>query len=50
MNMLPNISRSKVNQEMKPGQLIKHNRTFFFSKEKKRGTQTSPKIFQESLI
>ena len=55
MNMLPNISRSKVNQAMKPGQLIKHNRIFFFQKKKKkkkkkRGTQTSPKIFQESLI
>ena len=54
MNMLPNISRSKVNQAMKPGQLIKHNRIFFFFKKKKKkkksGTPTSPKVFQESLI
>ena len=46
MHILPKISRSKENQAIKLGQLIKYSRNIFLKKSyKKYGEETSPKPY-----
>ena len=51
IHILPNISRSKDNQKMKFGQLIKYNMRNVFLKKSyvKCGSDTSPRPFSEKL-
>ena len=49
IHILPNISRSKGNQKMKFGQLIKYNMTNVFLEKSytKCGSETSPRPFSD---